>query len=43
MNQGTAENIVEPIKNGIHVEFKSSTQTDQIQQKSIFKKKIYFF
>ncbi len=36
MHQGTTENIVEPIKNGIHVEFKLSTPNDQTQQKGIF-------
>jgi len=36
MHQGTTENIVEPIKNGIHVEFKLSKPNDQTQQKGIF-------
>jgi sugar-specific transcriptional regulator TrmB len=37
---GRSESIVEPIRNGIHVEFKFSSQNEQIKQKRM-KKKIY--
>ncbi len=42
MHQGTAETIHEPIKNGIHVEFKLSTLNDQREQKRSFLKKFSF-
>jgi hypothetical protein len=34
MHQETSETIIEPIKNGIHVEFKLSTQDEQTKQQS---------
>ena len=43
MHQGTSENVVEPIKNGIHVEFKLSTQTDKKAELNDQKSKIQFF
>ncbi len=41
MHQVTWKNILESIKNGIHVEFKLSTENDETKQKRI-KKKILF-
>jgi hypothetical protein len=48
LHQVNSENLVESIKNGIHVEFKLSTQNDQTNQNGILEKKIsllnfYFF
>ncbi len=35
MHQGTSESVLEPIKNGIHLEFKLSTQDNQTKKQSL--------